>query len=252
MNLQAHDFDALDAYWRGNLPDTQRQDLENRLKREPEFKQAAQQFQLTVYALRAAQEREAYDYLTHLRQSLPAVTVGAPALQPSFVARHRTALMALAAAFVGILVVWVNYRPNASPLDATSGVHDYFAQGEGLRRASSNDLLYAQAIQDAAQGRYEEAIPIFKAQYESFQDTSALFQLGMAQLGAKHLDSAIESLEKCSKHPELNIKASFYLALALMEKDPKDARARQLLQMIANTSGDYGGLAKEIMVNAKW
>lgn len=252
MNLQAHDFDALDAYWRGNLPETQRQDLENRLKRDPEFKQAAQQFQLTVYALRAAQEREAYDYLTHLRQRLPAVAVDAPALRPSFIARHRGAMLALAAAFVGILVVWVNYRPNAVPLDAASHVNDYFAQGEGLRRASSNDLSYAQAIQDAAQGRYEQAIPIFRAQYETFRDTSALFQLGMAQLGAKQLEPAIQNLEKCSQHPELHVKASFYLALALMEKDPKDARARQLLQTIANTPGDYGVLARELMEHYKW
>lgn len=76
---------------------------------------------------------------------------------------------------------------------------------------------------------------------------TAKFYLGISRLGAGDVDGAIRDLRAlgASSHP-FTTQSKWYLALGLLEKG-EDAEARKVLEPLANGSGKYAALAKELL-----
>ena len=117
MELSALEIDGLLAYWDQTMPESEQAEIAERLRTDGNFRRAANETQLLVYAVRAARSAQTRDYLTQFRGALPPLSEEAllppvaaeltPMLgKKPFWQRHRAAMLALAATFVGILVVW--------------------------------------------------------------------------------------------------------------------------------------------------
>lgn len=253
MELKAREVDELLAYWDNKLPADAQINISERLRTDPDFRQAADETQLLVYALRAARARQTSHSLSAFRAGLPPLEeasmsgrVAHKSLpdQP-LLRRYRSVIWSLAAALAGILVFWLATRMPADTYDSGDVARDYFNSGAGLQRKSGDDdAAYRRAIRLCTEGQYGKALPIFRQQFEKERDTSLLLQMGIAAMGAGQYDQAAGYLEAAGKHIELKTKASWYLALTLLERPSDHARAIQILQGLVAEGGKYGEMAK--------
>lgn len=253
MELTAREIDDLMAYWDNKLPKDAHMHVSERLRTDPDFRHAADETQVLVYALRAARARQTSHALSAFRAGLPPLeeaSMPGRAVHKSLsdqplLRRYRAAIWSLAAALAGILVFWLATRTPADTYDSDDVARDYFDSGAGLQRKSGDDdAAYRKAIRLCTEAQYEKALPIFKQQFEKDRDTSLLLQMGIAAMGARHFDQAADYLEAAGKHVELKTKASWYLALTLLERPSDRARAIQILRELAAEDGKYGEMAK--------
>lgn len=261
MELTTLEMDGLLSYWNQTMPEADQAEVTERLRTDEAFRSAANETQLLVYAVRAAKAQQTRDHLTQFRRTLPPLSdatlrqmppeafapqMPSAAVEQPFWVRRRAAILALAAAFAGILVVWVIGFGPASASRGAGLAGDYFEAAPGLIRKSGNDNQeYRKALRWCAEGDYKAAIPIFKRQFDRERDTMLLLQIGVAALGAGQMDQAIENLENARNHLELRTKASWFLAEALFESKKDEARAIQLLREVAAEGGVYGAKATD-------
>lgn len=257
MELSALEIDGLLSYWDQTMPESEQAEIAERLRTDGNFRRAANETQLVVYAVRAARSAQTRDYLTQLRGALPPLSEEAllpplaveltPALgKKPFWQRHRAAMLALAAAFAGILVVWTFGPWSETAPQGTDWASSYFKSAHGLTRKSGDETSeYRQALLYCVEGEYTKAIPIFKRQFNMEHDTMLLLQIGVAAYGAGQLDQASENLEIARQHVELKTKASWFLALVLLEQQQDKNRAVRLLRELEAEGGDYGRMAAD-------
>lgn len=230
---------ALEAYHNDRLTAEQRADLEQALRNDQEFRQAA----LEWLGLAAAEQT--------LREQKMAATLEQwasrqPPAQP-LSAWSRLPLwsrVVILASLAGILWwlgrQWLSPAGSAPDKRGQQIAADFFRPERvpGFTMGMPDSAAVSPARRAYAFKKYDEAIPLLKKEWEQAapRDSALLLYLGCAYLATERPDEAITTLQILVDHPEMGGKARWYLAIAELKAGRVD-QARTLLLPLADDPG---------------
>lgn len=245
MILTDKEIENLNNYWHNQLPETDRLAMENRLKMDANFRQAADEMRLITEGLAMVRLRKMKARLVGIEATLPEIdlTEETPVrrLNPRWWAVAATGLVLITAG------MWF-FRENTEG-GLKSVAKDYFEAYPSLNSTKGHEEKDSKtaAFEAYDAQKYKKAIPLFEKAFAERGDTILLFYKGIATLGSGESPKAaldLEALEGSTIVPQQAL--SFYLGLAAIEnKEPM--KAVQQLKKAANTEGAYQQAAKNIL-----
>lgn len=264
MANSVKDIALLDAYLNGQLDGQEQQSVELRLKTDPEFAELAADLDVLVQGVRQQYRQQIKSDLQALERILPPLTLAPQEKNESRLTRWinrlfgksslafpagsmRTSWVISLAILVGVVIcVWL-FAFRQSPEEKLFAAYFEPTKMEQTRARTvkTKEQLNAEATAAFNGERFKKAIPLLKELFETHQDTTRLYFLGLAQLGTGQIDEAIQSLMLYNRTYEdvryqkinyniglAHLRAGRYdLAIAFLEQDTSQ-RSEQLIEEI--------------------
>jgi tetratricopeptide (TPR) repeat protein len=227
-SLNTTEIAQLEALWTDTLPDDQKSDVENRLKKDTEFRVAAEQLRLTLRYMD-------YKYREDLRKHL--VNLPPPPVLTSTIWYKKQWIRA--AIFIGVLITGLVFVLNRSVVTQAQAQLDPIVQKHLIApiwtRSISGPVKIEEQISEAAkaynQQDYAKAARLFGSAFESKpNDKDIAFFAGVSYLCNGKPDLAIRYLSPLL--PDTGDgRLSWYLALAYLQQGNKPETNRLLEQL---------------------
>ncbi len=255
MILTDKDIENLDNYWHNQLPETDRQAMENRLKTDADFRKAADEMRLITEGLEVVRLRKMKARLIDLEATLPEIDLDEKEketpvrwLNPRWWAMAATGLVLITAG------IWFFNQNALARHEATEGglksvAKDYFEAYTSLNSTKGNDQKDSKtaAFEAYDAQKYKTAVPLFEKAFVEKNDTILLFYKGIAELGGGESIKAARNLDKLESSAIVPQQALwFYLGLAAIE-NKESLEAIKQLKKVANTEGGYQQAAKSLL-----
>jgi len=248
--LSDSELAALEAFHNDRLSAEQRTALEQALRDDQAFRQAALEWLGLAAAEQTLREQKMAAALDQWQAQLP------PAAPLNFWERLPLwSRLMIVAAFAG-LVLWLGKQWFFSAKTPTDSDYKQIAANffrpervPGFTMSAPDSAAVSPARQAYAFKKYDEAIPLLKKEWEqsASRDSVLLLYLGCAYLATERPDDAIATLQTLAGHAELGEKARWYMAIAQV-KSGRVAEARELLSPLAeNPAGALQAEAQDLL-----
>ncbi len=242
MELTDKDIEQLTALWEGSLSDNDRQDLENRLQSDTNFRKNAQEMHLYTEGLTVIRQRQMRQRLQDLDATLP------PLDSPSSTNWLKMILMALVVALAAF-GIWRYMAKEDEPVISgpIAAVFEPYP-ALGITMGDDDKTIRLEALKMYAKKDYQNAIPLLNKAFDIEKDSLLLFYKGIAYIGNGESLKAIPVFESLQTSTTLPIDTVvWFLALAYFETNQKE-KAVILLKNVANTEGGkYKAKANELI-----
>ncbi len=247
------DLKILDEYFSGSLDEDQRDQFENRLKNDVEFKKLYEEYRELHRGIEYSNLKEAKEKLQAIESSLPEIDLDdthskegrSLDLKRSYVWKMAAAVLVIAVSSVLV----INYQQSQPEALYAKYFEPYPNEYVHAKRGDeSTDVQLLQAFQAYDRGEYDAAIADFKVLLEEDNENlMVLFYLGNAQLAAEEGAACIITLERfleISQDDFIN-EAKWYLAMGYLKEGRKE-EAKRLFHDIENSS-EFGLRASGII-----
>jgi tetratricopeptide (TPR) repeat protein len=220
MELTDKDIEQLTALWEGSLSDNDRQDLENRLQSDANFRKNAQEMHLYTEGLTVIRQRQ-------MRQRLQDLDVTLPPLDPPSSTNWLKIILVALVFALAAFGVWRYMAKEDEPVISgpIAAVFEPYP-ALGITMGDSPDELKKDAMVLYAQKQYTKAIPLLSDSFKGTQDSMLLFYIGVSHLAlgqANEAQTVFEKLQNVDSVPQEA--AQWYLALSYVASKQYDKAA---------------------------
>jgi tetratricopeptide (TPR) repeat protein len=246
MILTDKDIENLDNYWHNQLSKTDRLTIENRLKTDADFRQAAEEMRLITEGLEIVRLRKMKARLVGLEATLPAIDL------PSPTNWLKIALVALVLALATFAVWYFGMRekPKAKVPDEIIAYFEPYP-ALGIKMGAEKVSIKEEALRTYGTNDFKQAIPLLQKAFEVGKDSMLLFYRSISLIAMNQPKEAIASLDGLQTSEIVPIESvKWYLALAYIE-NKQNEKAVPLLKIIANTEGGDKQKAVELLKKIK-
>jgi tetratricopeptide (TPR) repeat protein len=234
--------ELLERYLSGQLNESDRLRLEQRLRQEPELQQALAEFKFLIAGLDRAGRKEIYNTLKQLEDTLPPV-------EARVVPLWRKTWFQVAASFA--ILALCAYLVWPRPEDPKELFAEYFEPYPNIIIPTvrgdfpADSSLKAKAYKAYDQADYKEAIVLFEE--IDGKDEGVLLYLGNAYLANGDAERAIPLFEKViDEYDVFDEQAEWYLAFCSLKLGEKE-KAIAILEAMAKKENSYQERAKLIV-----
>ncbi len=242
------DIQLLEDFWNGQLSETKKQEVENRLNKDAAFRTLADEWQLLFTQARIAPKEEEKE-AGQIKDRLLNYAKEEKEIKKIRSIRPIYYLLSAAAA-VALILLWLNFNDSLFEKDPAS---QYFSH---LSRDNANLSPGIESGEDAYdQKKYDRAYTLLVEEVAAGSDSLNLIYASVAAIGNKQGAQAILILEPLVNTESWQLYQSeiqWYLALAYMQEGETE-KASVLLKIIADANGEYAknaqALIKQIRVH---
>lgn len=246
MDQKLRDIELIQGYLDQRLSETERHEVEYRLKEEVNFKSLYFETQQLISGIRYAHLETKLAQLRDLEAVLPndlsseqrSISIYVP--------------LSIAASIVVIFGIWFFGFRDPRPLNErlfAQSFETFDSPGSGLTRSedSNNETLRAKAYAAYDNADYQQAIVYFKKALQTEKDDPILHLcLGNAYLATNELELAEETFRHMlQKHEDLVTQSTWYLALTYLKQGNVE-RTKSTLWEISKSS-TYGEKARKLL-----
>lgn len=244
MELNAKDIALLEAYWKAELAEQDRNTVENRLNTDADFREAANELQQLQKGLRNLQRRQWKDQLAQLEQNAPALELKKPAWW------KKWWVLLIGILLLSVLAIWLLRKEQKPQLN----------ENQAIAQAAFEHFPYYGATLGASPQEairlYEEDHDYVKAEqamqqlFQETQDSTYLLYAAIAAVGSNQAAKAIpvlEQLAKSARFETIRDDVEWYLALGYLAVG-ENTFSLNILQKIKNSQSVHLTDA-EIIIN---
>lgn len=214
MELNAKDIALLEAYWKAELAEQERNALEERFNKDVDFRVAATELQRLQKGLRDIQRRQWKDQLTQFEQKAPALKLVKPAWW------KRWWVLLIGISLLGVLAVWLLNKERKPQLNENQAIaqaaFDHFPYyGATLGTSPLEAIRLYEEDHD-----YVKAEQAMQKLFQETQDSTYLLYAAIAAVGSNQAEKAVpvlEQLAKSSRFETIRDDVEWYLALGYLE-----------------------------------
>ena len=224
MELTPKDIQQLEAFWEGNLSETDRLALQNRLDTDVLFYQEAAKMHLVTEGLEVIKRRQARQRLNAIDATLP------PIDPPNSLGWLKILIVALVLALAAFGVWYVMIQKEKPAVAASIAAYFEPYPALGIRMGDSPDELKKDALVLYARKQYSKAIPLLNDSFMATSDSMLLFYIGVSHLAlgqSLEAQTTFEQLQNTESIPQEA--AQWYLALSYTATKQYD-KAKLLLK----------------------
>lgn len=240
--LSDTDIQLLEDFWNGQLSDTKKQEVENRLNKDAAFRTLANEWQLLFTQARIAPKDEVEEagqikdrLLNYAKEEKETKKVRS--IRPIY-------YLLSAAAAVALILLWLNFNDTLLEKDPASR---YFTH---LSRDNANLSPSIESGEDAYdQKKYDRAYALLLEEVAAGSDSLNLIYSSVAAIGSEQGAQAILILEPLVNTESWQLYQSeiqWYLALAYIQEG-ETGKASTLLKTIADANGEYSKNAQALV-----
>jgi len=236
------DIQLLEDFWNGQLSDTKKQEVENRLNKDAAFRTLANEWQLLFTQARIAPKEEVEE-ASQIRDRLLNYAEEEKGTNKIRSIRPIYYLLSAAAA-VALILLWLNFNDSLFEKDPASR---YFTH---LSRDNANLSPGIESGEDAYdQKKYDRAYTLLLEEVAAGNDSLNLIYASVAAIGSNQAEKAILILAPLVNTESWQLYQSeiqWYLALAYLQEGESE-KASRLLKTIINAKREYSKEAQALM-----
>ncbi|MFN3841266.1 MAG: tetratricopeptide repeat protein [Cyclobacteriaceae bacterium] len=245
MNPNLHDSDLIQRYLDRSLTDSEKTNLEERLKKEPVLKTMYLEHQQLIKGIR-------YSYLQTRLQQLRALESTLPQLQKKgkqvWLVAHWRQAAAIAATVAFFTIGYVLWNKPAAPQELyAENFKVYPNVFEPITRGETQQSKRTEAFTAYESGNYETAATLFTQLLAEKEEAGMLMLLGNCYLVLGNIAEARNQFIKLiNDFDDLDNQAKWYLGLSYLKEG--DVKTAQLIfQELSNSEYSYAARAKKML-----
>jgi len=241
--MEENDIELIDQYLRGELSETEAEEVRQRLVQEKDFAQLYEDLSHIQKGLEQVSIEAAWEVIQQTESEL-ADSGGTDAQRFNW-----KLWLSVAASLVLVAVTWVLLLTNTTPEKLYAEYFEVYPNVEApiYRDSAQADSLTVKdlAFRRYADEDYDMAIELFESIVNP--DEGTRFYLGMSYLTKGEAKKAATIWEPLSKEAvDYKTQVQWYLALAWLKLDEVE-KARQMLEILANSGTAYEERSKAIL-----
>ena len=255
MNLSDTDLQLLEDFWNENLPPEKKQELEERLANDTEFRMAAEDWKMFYAEAKIPPTKESLEaeeiknrLLKYSAAERPETAVDKEKIAKKTFSIRPIYYLLSAAAAVALILLWLNFNDTLFEADPASR---YFTH---LSRDNANLSPEIENGEDAYdQKKYKRAYTLLLEEVAEGSDSLNLIYASVAAIGSQQAEKAIPILAPLVNTESWRLYQSeiqWYLALAYLQEGEKE-KAKEILQIMIDLKGEYSKNAQELMEQIK-
>ncbi len=249
MNPNLHDIDLIQRYLDRSLTESEKKNLEERLKNEPALKTMYLEHQQLIKGIRYSYLQQRLQQLRALENVLPEIKGEEKKGKQVWLVTYWKQAVAVAACLVIGVVAYTLWN---KPASAEQLYAQYFTPYPNVIEPivrSGNETLTKRTEAFAAYeaGEYEKAAAFFTELLKEKEEAGMLLLLGNANLKlGRTADARSNFVKLIHDYNDYDNIGKWYLALSYL-KDGDLQTAQVLLQEISNSEYSYAARAKKIL-----
>ncbi|MDL5049369.1 hypothetical protein QQ054_25475 [Oscillatoria amoena NRMC-F 0135] len=249
MNPNLHDIDLIQRYLDRSLNDTEKKNLEERLRHEPALKSMYLEHQQLIKGIRFSYLQQRLQQLRTLEGVLPVIQPEAKKGKQIWLAVYWKQAVAVAASLLICAVTYVVWNQSAS---AENLYAEYFTPYPNViepivRNGNETVTKRTKAFSAYEAGNYEMAATLFTELLNEKEEPGILLLLGNANLTlGRTADARSNFVKLINDYSDYDNIGKWYLALSYL-KDGDVKTAQVLLQEVSNSEYSYAARAKKML-----
>lgn len=213
MELNAKDIALLEAYWKAELAEQERNALENRLNTDEDFREAANELQRLLKGLHDIQQRQWKDQLAQFEQKAPALKLTKPAWW------KKWWVLLVGISLLSVLAIWLLSKERKPQLNKNQAIaqaaFEHFPYYGATLGTSPQEAIHLYE-EDHDYVQAEEAMQTL---FQGSKDSTYLLYAAIAAVGSNQAEKAIpvlEQLAKSARFETIRDDVEWYLALGYL------------------------------------
>lgn len=243
MELNAKDIALLEAYWKAELAEQDRNALENRLNTDADFREAATELQRLQKGLRDIQRGQWKNQLAQFEQKAPALELKKPAWW------KKWWVLLIGISLLSVLAIWLLSKERKPQLNENQAIaqaaFDHFPYyGATLGTSPQEAIRLYEEDHD-----YVKAEQAMQKLFQETQDSTYLLYAAIAAVGSNQAEKAIpvlEQLAKSARFETIRDDVEWYLALGYLQVG-RLINSRTLLNHLAKTANSKSQNAQSLL-----
>lgn len=250
MKLEAVDIELLETYWRGELEDAARRALEERLLKDPAFKEAATELEQLQKGLRELQLRHWRSQLNQIEQEAPPIVLTKPTWWRRYGWIVLAGVLLLALLFILKIKEISDDSPTAKP-QLTPGGAVAEANFEHLPYLGEklNDSPEEAAILYEEERDYARAELALLALFEETRDSSELMYAVVSAVGngeGARVIPVLKQIIRSGKFESVSDYLKLCLALSYLQMD-NYTESQKVLNQLVESESPFSGKAQSLL-----